>query len=710
MLPFKTNITIFILEFLCSVILQAIYTVSEYGAERAFLVGLGLVPVLLVFFLSYKINNEGVVVRCLAVAGIASQYYMSSISRTQGMLVFMFLATATTIALFLNQRYLTEYFGVTLLVLILIGIFRPEEITDFFYMSQYVTYITMYAFAGVALVFISYSVASYKREMDEQYEVAREALEAKSNFLANMSHEIRTPMNAIYGMAEILEGRESAGANKEYIAVIKRSSENLLSIINEILDFSKVDSGKMEILEEPYEFNEMLQDVISIIEFRMRDKNLRLLLNIDPNIPVRLVGDETRVRQILINLLNNAVKFTNQGSVTLDMKWRNESSIYNMPVGRMTIYVRDTGIGISEENIGKLFTAFGQIDTKKNRNVEGTGLGLAISKSLADAMGGNISVESALGRGSVFTVVLPQKIADPKPSNFHVTSLESAYQRGRFVPDFIAPKAKILIVDDNKVNLQVAQELMRLFGINASTAESGQEAIDRVSKQLISYDVIFMDHMMPYLDGVEATKQIRAMKSDYARSVPIVALTANAIKGVEQQFMAVGMNDYLPKPIKVEQLSTILKKWIPPQKVFPAGTSMEDVERREANVRWNDLTKEQKLSRLDGIDTAAGINNCAGNVDAYFELLKTYASSNLINLLQGFYDKEDITNYTVIAHSIKGASQSVGASDVADKAYALERAGKRGDIAFIWDNHDDLVEEYGEILNMLKKYLFRTHI
>ena len=244
---------------------------------------------------------------------------------------------------------MTEYFGVTLLVLILIGVFRPEEITGFIDMSQYVTYITMYAFAGVALIFISYSVASYKREMDEQYEVAREALEAKSNFLANMSHEIRTPMNAIYGMAEILEGRESASANKEYIAVIKRSSENLLSIINEILDFSKVDSGKMEILEEPYEFNEMLQDVVSIIEFRMRDKNLRLLLNIDPNIPSTLIGDETRVRQILINLLNNAVKFTNQGSVTLDMKWRDESSMYNMPVGRMTIYVRDTGIGISEE-------------------------------------------------------------------------------------------------------------------------------------------------------------------------------------------------------------------------------------------------------------------------------------------------------------------------------------------------------------------------
>ena len=713
MLPFRTNITIFIVEFLCSVLLQTFYTVSEYGVERAFLVGFGLIPVFLVFILSYRINNEAVVVRCLAFAGIASQYYMSSVSHTQGMLVFMFLATATTIALFLKQAFLTEYFAVTLLVLILIGIFRPTEITAFFEMSQYVTYITMYAFAGVALVFISYSVASYKREMDEQYEVAREALEAKSNFLANMSHEIRTPMNAIYGMAEILEGRGMSGPDKEYVAVIKRSSENLLSIINEILDFSKVDSGKMEILDEPYSFNEMLQDVVSIIEVRMKDKkNLRLCLNIDPNTPSKLRGDETRVRQILINLLNNAVKFTHQGSVTLDIVWRDESDIYNMNVGRMTIYVRDTGIGISQENIKKLFTAFGQIDTKKNRNVEGTGLGLAISKSLADAMGGSISVDSVVGRGSVFTVVLPQRVEDATPSRFRFTHSivgnNGNEQKGKFAPDFIAPKAKVLIVDDNKVNLQVAQELMKIFGINAATAENGQDAIDRVSKNLISYDVIFMDHMMPYLDGVEATKQIRALKSEYAHRVPIVALTANAIKGVEQQFMAVGMNDYLPKPIRIEQLSAILKKWIPPQKIFPAGTPMEEVERREASVRWDDLSKEQKLKRLDGIDTATGVNNCAGNVDAYFELLKTYASSNLINLLQDFYQKEDITNYTVIAHSIKGASQSVGALDVAEKAYALERAGKRNDITYIWDNHDDLVEEYSGILEMLKKYLLRT--
>ena len=703
MLPFKTNVSIFILEFLCSVILQIFYAVAEYGIESAFIVAFGLIPVLLVFWLSIRIENQKVVIRCLGVAGISSLYYMSYASHTQGMLVFMFLATATTIALFLIQRILIEYFGVTLIILVMMGLFQQEVITVFFDLSQYVAYITMYAFAGVALIFISYSVENYKKEMEEKNEVAREALEAKSNFLANMSHEIRTPMNAIYGMAELLEEREFGREEHEYIAVIKHSSENLLSIINEILDFSKVDSGKMVIEEDPYDFNEMLTDVVTIIEFRMRDKNILMQLEIDSNIPKVLLGDETRVRQILINLLNNAVKFTNQGSITLRIVWNYDNNNYATNQGTLTIQVQDTGIGIAEENLPHLFTAFGQIDTKKNRNVEGTGLGLAICKQLANAMGGEIAVSSRLKVGSIFTVTLPQRVYDSSPSNFEIRQWEAQGRSEVFRPDFIAPKAKVLIVDDNKVNRQVAQELLKLFGIEAAMAESGQEAIDRVTKNLVSYDLIFMDHMMPYMDGVEATRKIRLLKSNYARTVPIVALTANAIKGVEQQFLDAGMNDYLPKPIRIEVLADMLKRWIPQEKLFAPGTSLEEIEALESAKPWSTLSQEQKLARLDGIDTQTGIKNCAGNVNAYFELLRTYSGSNLATLLQQFYETEDMENYAITAHSIKGASLSVGATDVADKAYSLERAGKRGDITFIWDHHEDLMEEYTKITAMLKK-------
>ena len=319
------------------------------------------------------------------------------------------------------------------------------------------------------------------------------------------------------------------------------------------------------------------------------------------------------------------------------------------------------------------------------------------------AHGGEITVSSKLKVGSIFTVTLPQKVYDSSPSNFEIRQWEKAGREEVFRPDFIAPKAKVLIVDDNKVNRQVAQELLKLFGIEAALAESGQEAIDKVTKNLVSYDLIFMDHMMPYMDGVEATRKIRLLNSNYARQVPIIALTANAIKGVEQQFLDSGMNDYLPKPIRIEMLGEILKRWIPKEKMFAPGTTMEEIEAREAAKPWISLSEEQKLARLDGIDTQTGIKNCAGNVNAYFELLRTYSGSNLATLLQQFYEAEDLENYAITAHSIKGASLSVGATDVADMAYSLERAGKRGDITYIWDHHEDLMEEYTKITGMLRK-------
>ncbi|MCR5119820.1 MAG: response regulator [Lachnospiraceae bacterium] len=700
MLPFRTNLTIFIIEFLCSVLLQTFYAISEYGVEKAFLAALGLIPVLLVFLISYHIENEKVVVYCLLFAGLASLYYMSYVTGTQGMLMFTFLATGTTIALFLILKALIVYFAVTSVILIAMFTFQQDLVLTSFDSSQYISYITLYAFAGVALIFISYSVEKYKADMDEKNEIAREALEAKSNFLANMSHEIRTPMNAIYGMAELLGERNFNPEEKEYVATIKRSSENLLSIINEILDFSKVDSGKMEILEEPFSFNEMLQDVVTIIEFRMRGKNIVLRLEVDPKVPTMLLGDETRVRQILINVLNNAVKFTNQGSITLGIMWKDESMIYNTEQGRLIIYVQDTGIGISEENIKKLFTEFGQIDTKKNRNVEGTGLGLAICKRLVDAMNGEIKVSSKLGVGSTFTIVLPQKVFDATESHFEFRHLDNT-STNAYTPEFTSPTAKVLIVDDNKVNLQVAVELLKIFGIEAQTVESGQDAIDRIAKKTQRFDLIFMDHMMPFMDGVEATRQIRLLGNTGAK-VPIVALTANAIKGVDRLFAEAGMNDYIPKPIRLEQLGAVLKKWLPKDKIYPYGTPAEEIIRRERASGWDLLSLEERLERLEGIDIDTGIKNCGGKKDTYIELLRTYSGSNLAYLLDEFYEKEDMENYAITAHSIKGASLSVGATDIADMAYSLERAAKRGDINYVWDHHEEMTESYKKILTMLK--------
>lgn len=702
MLPFKSNVKIFIIEFVCSVLLMSVYAVSTQGWNSAAYVLIGLLPVLFMALIALKINSEVIVIRCLYLSSIVVFSVLSFVIRIQGTLPFMFLSIGVTLALFLIPRILTEYFAATLVLLVAVAAAKGLEVDVNTDMRLYITYVMMYAFAFVALLFIIIGVERYKKEMEEKNEIAKEALEAKSNFLANMSHEIRTPMNAIYGMAELLEKKDFSREEKEYIETIKSSSENLLSIINEILDFSKIDSGKMVLYEEAYDVSNLLQDVISIIRFRLREKNVVLEVRVDPRIPKTLIGDEVRIRQILLNLLNNAVKFTNRGKVTLEMNWAPQ----DLDKGVLRIKVIDTGIGISPENINKLFIAFGQLDTKKNRNVEGTGLGLAICKDLVDLMHGTISVTSVLKEGSTFFVNIQQKIKDSSPCNYVAGSDDIYVPSEKFVIPFIAPKAKVLIVDDNKVNRQVARELMKLFGFDAYLAESGQEAIDKIDKNLVSYDIVFMDHMMPFMDGVEATKHIRSLPGEYAKRVPIVALTANAIQGVEKQFLDAGMSDYLPKPIRIEHLALVLKRWIPLNKQFDPGLSPEQIATIEQNIDYSTLSEEEILDRLDGVDTSSGIKNCAGSVAVYFDLLRTYASSNLVNNLNAFFEAEDITNYAITAHSIKGASRNIGAHDIADKAYSLERAGNRGDITFIWDNHQDLVDEYTELIKLLKKIFF----
>ena len=705
MLPFMTNVKIFIIEFVCVLLLQTVYGISNHGMNILMYVAACLLPVLLMALIAIKVKNENVVIRILYISANFTFFFMGYILEVEGTLPFMFLAIGVTIALFQRLNVLGEYLILTVISLIIVAVTRGTQIDTNTDLSLYITYVVLYAFAFVALLVIIFGVEKYKKDMEEKNIVAQEALEAKSNFLANMSHEIRTPMNAIYGMAELLEEKDFSKEEKEYIATIKNSSENLLSIINEILDFSKVDSGKMHIENLPYDVPNLLHDVISIIRFRLREKNVELETRISPNIPIGLIGDEIRIRQVLINLLNNAVKFTNKGVIILSMNWEQTGSYE----GTLRINVRDTGIGISEENLNKLFKAFGQLDTKKNRNVEGTGLGLAICKELIDLMGGTIGVNSVLKEGSEFFVSIPQKVSNLESCEFSDEKDDYNISLERQV-SFTAPYAKVLIVDDNKVNQQVAKELMKLFGFEAQLAESGQEAIDKVEKHLVTYDIIFMDHMMPFMDGIEATTQIRNLKTRYAETVPIVALTANAIKGVENQFMLAGMNDYLSKPIKLEQLSAVLSRWIPKSKQYPAGTAVEEIEAKEESKDYSKYSREEILECLEGIDTRTGLKNCAGSVDVYFDILQTYAASNLVNTLNDYFEKEDLENYEVVVHSIKGASRNIGAHDIADKAYSLERAAKRGDLTYIWDNHQELMDNYSDMIKMLKKIFFANAV
>ena len=400
------------------------------------------------------------------------------------------------------------------------------------------------------------TIRSNMEEMEKLMHQAETSNEAKSLFLANMSHEIRTPMNAICGMADLLLDEKLTEQGREYADTIKSSGEGLLSIINDILDFSKIESGKMPIIPEEYYFVSLVHEVMSMMDVRVKDKPVDLIAKVPDDVPRKLYGDTGRVKQILINIMGNAVKFTQEGSVTLSISWEAQ----NQDVGRLIFSIADTGVGIKEEDLAKLFDSFEQVDMKKNRGVEGTGLGLSISRLLVENMGGHISVKSKYGEGSTFTFDILQKVIDAAPCEY--SKNKRGMEHKQFKVDFNAPTAKILVVDDNKVNLRVAAGLLKKFGIVPDTVDNGRDSVE-IIRGKSKYDLIFMDHMMPEMDGIEATKMIRNIGTLYTDSLPIIALSANAVKGMEQEFLMGGMNDFLPKPINLEMLGSILQKWLP---------------------------------------------------------------------------------------------------------------------------------------------------
>ncbi|MDR2594483.1 MAG: response regulator [Fibromonadaceae bacterium] len=426
------------------------------------------------------------------------------------------------------------------------------EDSDIIFAKQMIFILTAVQIISVILVFISGLLSLLRfhgeaRKAEKAQIKADEANETKSKFLANMSHEIRTPMNAIIGMAELALREYMTSIAKEYILTVKQAGTNLLSIINDILDFSKIESGKLEIIPINYKFSFLINDVVNIIRMMITDSRLRFEINIDSKIPNMLFGDEIRIRQVLLNILGNAVKYTKKGFISFSV---NGEIIGDTIL--LTMTVADSGIGIRKEDLEKLFDDFVRFDFAVNKDVEGTGLGLAITKNLVKMMNGNISVQSEYGKGSTFTVKLPQKIR-------YCESFD-AIKSDSVTIKFNAPKARILVVDDIDTNLKVAKGLMLPYKMQVDLCLSGIEAIERVKAN--DYDLVFMDHMMPEMNGIEATKRIRKM---YA-NLPIIALTVNAVSGAKEMFLSNGFSDFLSKPIDIIKLNSILEKWLPEDK------------------------------------------------------------------------------------------------------------------------------------------------
>ncbi len=534
-------------------------------------------------------------------------------------------------------------------------------------------------------VFIDWANTQIKssRQMAQKSE---HASRVKSEFLANMSHEIRTPMNAIVGMTELILSSPDNSTVKEIQSKalhIKNAGTTLINLINDILEISKIEQGIVEIIESDYSVRTLAYDVVEIIKMKLADKSVALHTDIDVDAYPMLHGDSQRIKQILLNILINAVKFTEHGYVLFKLgETKTDSGV------DLNITISDTGIGIKEDDLRKMFEPFQQLDLKKNKSIEGTGLGLSITKTLLSAMNGTIAVGSTYGKGTRFTLTIPQKKPLGELTARNIT--DDVPKRNFAIKD-----TEILVVDDNKVNLVVIKGLFKLYGVTVDTAQSGYIALYMLQEK--QYDIIYMDHMMPEMDGVETTELIRALPNAWCKTVPIVALTANVISGMEQVCLNHGMNAFVAKPIDMLEFETTLKRFVKPENIV--GLTALDIESAVLSPQI----------RIDGIDTSKGVMYCGGVVSAYFEVLEAYCHNApaQIETMIASHKNGDIVRLAIEAHSLKSTSRGIGADALGELALSMETAAKAKDFEFVDKHINELLEQYSTIFHKIEEALYR---
>lgn len=510
---------------------------------------------------------------------------------------------------------------------------------------------------------------------------AEAATKAKSQFLSNMSHEIRTPINAVLGMNEMILRECGDEQILNYASNIESSGKTLLFLINDILDISKIESGKMEIIPVEYEPADILMDLWNVIYFRAQEKDLHLKFTVDESLPRRLYGDDVRIKQIVTNLLTNAVKYTPAGSVELKMGYEKKDGDITL-----VISVIDTGMGIKKEDMGKLFESFQRLDEKKNRNIEGTGLGMSITTNLLKLMGGELKVESEYQKGSDFTVLIPQKIVEDKPTGDFEQIRKKHESRSKVRQAvFEAPSAKILVVDDNAMNLTVIKSLLKRTKVDITTAMSGKECLKLAA--VTKYHIIFMDHMMPDMDGIETLHELKKLDKGPNIDTPVVALTANAVAGMKDLYLKEGFVDYLTKPID----SILLEKTI--YNLLPSDI-IKEVEEKEVEKDTKEKVAFDEYIKY-GINVKNGLSYSKGDLDMYLDLVRMFINDDsTCKKLTEFAKDKNMKDYAVLVHSLKGNAKTLGADELSAVCYLHEMESKAGNSEYVLKDFDNLLDKW----------------
>ena len=543
-----------------------------------------------------------------------------------------------------------------------------------------------------AVMYLHFRMYNKQQEILEEARIeAQSANKAKSTFLANMSHEIRTPINVMLGMNEMILRESECEEIRQYAKSIERSGGYLISLINNILDISRIESGKMEIEEGKYELRQLLDEVMLIAEKQAEQKSLKMNLIFDKTLPAYLIGDVIHIKQILLNLINNAVKYTKEGQIDIKVSKNAEET-------KLIFEVKDTGIGIKEENLPVLFDAFMRVDSKKNKKIKGTGLGLAIAKQLVEQMGGMIWVESVYGKGSSFFVQLPmKKVSDGKISNVEWKETDERKRRS-----FVAPQAKILIVDDNPENLMVTRSLLKRTAVFVDTAASGEECVHKVRQNV--YDLILLDYMMPQMDGIDT---IRELKKDVQFHIPVIALTADVTKGIEQTFLREGFCAYLSKPVMWSKLEDLLMKYLRDDLVFiredlkeEQKIKDEEFKQLKGQLKENDIKIEEGLRLLDG-----DFMQYRKLMEFFTEYQEEYMRQMQQLMTQNEVKVDEITR---MMHTLKSNAKAIGAIHLYEIAKEMEDRGKQKDMEYIMSAYDLLKLEWGRVFKASREFIEQT--